>query len=83
MKSSIDRLLRFELYKSGSNDKRSFQPSAHVDELAQAAQVRFFFLVCFLLSATFSINQVGPFFFFKLLISRLCNKALLDLGLSK
>lgn len=75
MKSSLDRLLRFELYKSGSNDKRSFQPSAHVDELAQAAQVRFFFLVCFLLSATFSINQV--------LISRLRNKALLDLGLSK
>lgn len=47
MKSSLDRLLRFELYKSGSNDKRSFQPSAHVDELAQAAQVRFFFLVSF------------------------------------
>ncbi|PRQ54322.1 putative AH domain-containing protein [Rosa chinensis] len=38
MKSSFDKLRRFELYKSGSKDKRNFQPSAHVDELAQASQ---------------------------------------------
>ena len=39
MKSSFDRLRRFELYKSGSKDKKDFQPSVHVDELAQASQV--------------------------------------------
>ncbi|XP_004304547.1 PREDICTED: uncharacterized protein At2g33490 [Fragaria vesca subsp. vesca] len=38
MRSSFDRLRRFELHKSGSKDQRNFQPSAHVDELAQAAQ---------------------------------------------
>lgn len=39
MKSPLDKLRRFAMNKRDSKDKRYFQPSAQLDELAQAAKV--------------------------------------------
>ena len=39
MKSSLGKLRRLALHKNDGKEKREFQPSAHLDELAQAAQV--------------------------------------------
>ncbi|KAK4603188.1 hypothetical protein RGQ29_011946 [Quercus rubra] len=38
MKSSLGKLRRLALHKNDAKEKREFQPSAHLDELAQAAQ---------------------------------------------
>lgn len=45
MKSSLGMLRRFELHRNDAKDKRDVQPLAQVDELAQAAQVLFFFFL--------------------------------------
>ena len=42
MKSPLDKLKKFTLYKNDSKDKRNLQSSAQLDELAQAAKVFFF-----------------------------------------
>ena len=43
MKSPLAKLRKFALYKNDSKDKRDFQSSAQLDELAQASKVRGFF----------------------------------------
>lgn len=39
MKSSLGKLRKFAIHKGDVKEKREFQASAHLDELAQAAQV--------------------------------------------
>ena len=39
MKSSLSKLRKIALHKSGVKEKREFQPSVKLDELVQAAKV--------------------------------------------
>lgn len=45
MKSPLGKLRKFGLYRHDSKDKKDFQLSAQLDELAQASKVFFFNLL--------------------------------------